>query len=64
MATAGNSPIGGICMKNLKYNFVLVSAEHGNMYGLKPPKHNQIFPSIATHALVNFLKTEKSYDLF
>ena len=54
LAIAGTAPQRSICHQDLNYNVVIVSAEHGDMYGLKPPKHNQKFPSIATHALVKF----------
>ena len=49
----GISAMGGICEKDKNVNIVVASAHYKDDFGLKPPKYDQLFPSIATHALVS-----------
>ena len=49
----GISGFGGICEKDKNTNIVIACAHYKYDFGLKPPKYEQIFPSIATHGLVS-----------
>ena len=49
----GISGFGGICERDKNMNIVIACAHYKYDFGLKPPKYEQIFPSIATHGLVS-----------
>ena len=49
----GISGFGGICERDKNMNIVIACAHYKYDFGLKPPKYDQLFPSIATHGLVS-----------
>ena len=63
----GISGLGGICEKDKNTNIVIACAHYKYDFGLKPPKYDQLFPSIATHGLVSLninYVLESLFDFF
>ena len=63
----GISGFGGICERDKNMNIVIACAHYKYDFGLKPPKYNQLFPSIATHGLVSLninYVLESLFDFF